>query len=654
MTTALSPRPDGALTGRGEVTLALTGERLQARIGRDGLRELVVWGSGSAADVRFEPPLPLAASLHVTPNRIRLDWHDGWLQVSALPRLPALVLRGCGALPTLRLVTPRRVPPGFGGAARRFALADGWCVASDWTHTLVRSAGGASLGRGRTHFGEAGVAVVAAGAHAGEAAEAAEAVLVDPTASEGELDAYQLRLREVLELPDPELQSLVLHGLHAAFSARKTLADGRFAGFAAGVGYAMPARSYYRDSYWTLQALLPLVPTLAREQLMALARGVQPSGEAPSGVVIASAAGERTWRAQRAADPALARDHPLDAAWWPDHADAPLFFVLLACEVAAWTEDPELLAYEVDGLSLDARVKAVLERADALTDADGLPLKPPHDRDWADNVFRGGVVTYQVGLYHGALTRVAALIEGRDPARAARYRARAQALRRAARRTLWRDELGHFVEFREPNGRAEAHLAIDTLTALRYGLADDAQAERVLGAMRLRLETRHNRTQPYGDWGVMSVFPPYAGWVRRRGKSCFAYRYHNGGDWPYWDGVYAEQRLRRDLPGWRYPLTRWWTYGLQQGWATPVEYYAPPFARGSPSNAWSAMPVAAMLLGGFALTPSGGVRAPAWGASVLRRTLADGRRQRVIVHGGSPFAPASERASRHLEVEYDG
>ncbi|MFN2322398.1 MAG: trehalase family glycosidase, partial [Trueperaceae bacterium] len=237
---------------------------------------------------------------------------------------------------------------------------------------------------------------------------------------------------------------------------------------------------------------------------------------------------------------------------------------------------------------------------------------------------RGGYVTYDVGLYFGALVRVADAIARERPADAARYRTRAAALRVAARRHLWDEARGHFVDFRTADGRAEAHLAIDTLAALRFGLADDAQAERVLAAMRARLETRHNAEQPWGDWGVLNVFPPYAPWVRRRGKSRFAFRYHNGADWPYWDGVYAEERLRRGLPGWRYPLTRWWTHGLAQGRAAPVEYASPPFAVGSASNAWGAMPAAAMLFGGYGLTPTGATRRPPWGPATLRTRTADG------------------------------
>jgi glycogen debranching enzyme len=648
----LRSAPGGELEGRGPVELALTGARLHATVSPSGVRDVLVWGSGHAGELRFDPPLPSEARVRVTPNRIVYHWGEGRLTVAGLPRAPVVVLRAEGAAPGLRLVAPRRVPAGFDRRAALLAEPDGWRVASDWADLLLRSPGGVAGPRGRLAFGPAGLALLAAGADRDEAAQAAAGVQA-AAAPEHELEAWQRELAEVLRLPDDELQGLFLHGLHAARSARKELKGGRFAGLAAGVGYAMPPRTYYRDGYWTLQALLPTWPEVAREQLLLLAREVTLDGEAPSGVVVASPAGERNWRARRATDAALAADHPRDGIWWADHTDAPLFFALLASEVAAWTGDRGLWATEVDGVTIGARVAAALERAQRSADASGLPVKPPHDRDWADNVFRGGHVTYDVGLYHGALVATAEALAASDAAAAARYRERARGVREAALRRLWREDLGHFVEFVEragspggpPDGRAEAHLAIDTLTALRYGLADDARARRTLAAMRRRLETRHNRAQPYGDWGVMNVFPPYAPWVRRRGKSRFPYRYHDGADWPVWDGVYAEQRMRLGVGGWRYPLTRWWALALERGRATPFEYWSPPYGEGSPSNAWSSMPAAALLLGGFGLTPAGGARRPPWGAGQATWRRADGRRVRATA--------SEDPGPRGLRLEVD-
>lgn len=638
----LSPADGGALAGAGPVVLALTAERLQARAGPAGIEDVVVWGSGPAGAVRFEPPLPDDVRVRVTPNRIAFAWDEGWLTVAALPRTPVIVVRGAGRLPTLRVVAARRVPPGFTRRTRLRPLGDGWAATSEWTELVLRAPGTLPDPRGRLPWATAGIAVLAAGVDREEAEAAAAAVLARPGDPELELTAYGAQLAATLTVPDGVLGSLFLHGLHAARASRKTLAGGGFAGFAAGVGYAMPPRTYYRDGYWTLQVLLPLWPELAREQLLLLSRELDAQGRAPSGVIVGSPVGDRVWRARRDADPALTDDHPRDGVWWHDHTDAPLFYALLACDVAAWTGDPDLFATRIDGGTIGGRVTAALARVHGSRDATGLPVKPDHDRDWADNVFRGGYVTYDVGLYHGALVRVADALAQADPGAAARYRARARDLRAAARRHLWSEADGHFVDFRTTEGRAEGHLAIDTTTALRFDLADEDQALRTLAALRARLETRHNHDQPWGDWGVMNVFPPYATWVRRRAKSRFAYRYHNGADWPLWDGVYAEQRLRRGLPGWRYPLTRAWTHGLAHGRPTPVEYVSPPYAPGSPSNGWSSMPAAAMLLGGFGLTPEGGMRRPAWGPSTVLRRDREGRAVRITVGEST------------MEVERDG
>ena len=73
------------------------------------------------------------------------------------------------------------------------------------------------------------------------------------------------------------------------------------------------------------------------------------------------------------------------------------------------------------------------------------------------------------------------------------------------------------------------------------------------------------------------------------------YHYHNGADWPYWDGVYGLILLQRGDPDWRYVLTRWWEIALEHGWLTPIEYAAPPHPRGGLLQGWSAMPAVALL-----------------------------------------------------------
>lgn len=82
----------------------------------------------------------------------------------------------------------------------------------------------------------------------------------------------------------PLLRSMVQQSLHAALSSIRYDHTGKFAGLAAGMDYSAPARTYYRDGYWTLQALLPLQPQIVLEEIHLMAAGLQPTGEAPSGL----------------------------------------------------------------------------------------------------------------------------------------------------------------------------------------------------------------------------------------------------------------------------------------------------------------------------------------------------------------------------------
>jgi hypothetical protein len=76
-------------------------------------------------------------------------------------------------------------------------------------------------------------------------------------------------------------------------------------------------------------------------------------------------------------------------------------------------------------------------------------------------------------------------------------------------------------------------------------------------------------------------------------KSAYEYVYHNGSDWPFWSSVYALAKTEYGMDG-TYPATRWYSYSLEQGWYTPVEYYNPITGRGSLLQGWSAMGLPAL------------------------------------------------------------
>ena len=102
---------------------------------------------------------------------------------------------------------------------------------------------------------------------------------------------------------------------------------------------------------------------------------------------------------------------------------------------------------------------------------------------------------------------------------------------------------------------------------IRTGARPEERALIALEAVRTTLESRANKAQPWGDWGMICAYPPFKRRRDVRAKTAFAFRYHNGADWPYLSGLYGWERLRRGLPGWRYPLTRWWKTSLANGWA---------------------------------------------------------------------------------------
>lgn len=400
-------------------------------------------------------------------------------------------------------------------------------------------------------------------------------------------EAYARWLQERAACRDPLLRSLVVAGLNDAISAFKTFA-GDFAGFLAGPDYAYPPRLYFRDGYWTVQALLALRPDLVRQHLLSLAQGVHADGECPSGVFVPGILGRRPQRGTRPGN-------VLD--WLPAHLDSPAFFVLLVWDYLRSTGDVGLLHERVPPHNRrlwDLAVAAIgyLRRCDG--DGDGLLEKPYRPNDWADNVRRSMWVTYDQALYGAALRAGAALaLRMGETARAETYQQEADKARHALNRRLWLPDRGHYANYIRPD-YTEAHVSIDTLLALYFGLAEPHAIPAVLQAMR-RLQTRYNPDQIYGDWGVMSVFPFYG---RRRdlfGKSANPYGYHNGADWPYWDGVYGAVLLAQEDDDWAYVLTRWWSYSLEQGWLTPVEYYSPAYPVGGMLQGWSAMPAAVLL-----------------------------------------------------------
>lgn len=559
MAAILTPRADGRLDGAAAVDVPLMAPRLQGVLRADGRLELSLWGSGALGSVRAGP---LRGPFVHFPNGVAAA--SGALFVAQ--SRPAVLLAGA----RLAGLRPARRAAPWAPIAR--AAVSGGSVELPW-------------GRLEVQENEAGV-VVTAGA---DAAELSAAKALEPAAIRAEAEAYAAACDRLAEA-GPVLRSLVLFGTHAGLASVRRDAGGRFAGLAAGLAYSAPARSYFRDAYWTCPLLLQVAPDRVREQIELLAGGVQRDGEAPSGVIVGGAAQASAWEAARRADPDKARAHLRPGEWWSDHFDSPLFFVLMVADYVRATGDAG--AAEAHWERLDG----VFRRYAGLAAADGLPRKPRHDRDWADNVFRSGLVAYDLGLWVGAADAMAELAQDRDPALAGEARAAAARARQGLSRRLWR-EAGWPADYVAEDGFVEDHLALDAATLAAFDALPESDVLTFLGAVQRRLER---------PWGLACADPPYRRRADLRAKSAFPGRYHNGGDWPWLDGLYARERLRRGLPGWRHPLTRWWETCLARGWPGAVEHLSPAFGRGSLIQAWSSLPAAVALEHGEAVLSGDG------------------------------------------------
>lgn len=555
---ALQATSDGWLKADGPVTFPFMAPRLQGRLDPDGRLHLALWGAGDLGVVRLGP---VAGPIRTGPNRLTAPGLDIHIAVSA----PAMLIEGGRAAsirPAKRRAAwdrPADPPPRVSRDGVRHSLDLPWA-------RLVIETRGEDL-------------VIAAGAGTGEL----EAALALPAgAIRAEAAAYAAEC-DLLPGAGPLLRSMMVQGAHAALSSVRHDAGGGFSGLAAGLAYSTPARTYFRDGYWTAQLLLRISPAAVAAQIDRLAEGVQPDGEAPSGVIL-EGDGAAAWAA-RPGRRSSTHHRPRD--WWSDHFDSPLFLVLLIGDYAELTGDAGPVHRHW------SLIRAILDRYDRLSGPQGLPLKPRNDRDWADNVYRAGAVAYDLGLWIGALKAAARWGADIDPALAAAFGRRAEAALPAIRQALWTGRW--FADYAPAGGPREDHLALDSLTLLRHGAVSEGQALQVLAAVREHLESRRNGAQHWGDWGMICAFPPFATRKDTRAKSAFAWRYHNGADWPWLDGLYAGERLRRGLPGWRYPLLRWWEVSLARGWAAPVEYWSPPFPRGGLLQGWSSLPACVAL-----------------------------------------------------------
>lgn len=337
---------------------------------------------------------------------------------------------------------------------------------------------------------------------------------------------------------------------------------GKFKGLLAGVVYQSPARTYFRDGYWTALAILDSKPELVRNELVTLAQGIGKNGECPSAV-------KYNFR-----------------NYWGKHYDSPAFFAILLFDYVRSTGDKSVLDVKLKGGTVLEKAILALDKLAENTDETGLLYKGGkyNRRDWCDNVFREGYVTYDEALFARANYALSYLLRDRIDVLAEEYYTKYEKIKIAINDLLWDTEKGYFVNYKNENF-TEDNLSIDTVPVLLFGLTDDERAKSVLKNMEEKLETVHN-PDAGGDWGVMSVFPFYKHPENSVGKSSYPFYYHNGGDWPYLSAAYAYAKLIYGMD-WKYPLFRWFEYNAERGNFTPVEFYSPFHPRGSLLQGWS-------------------------------------------------------------------
>ena len=129
---------------------------------------------------------------------------------------------------------------------------------------------------------------------------------------------------------------------------------------------------------------------------------------------------------------------------------------------------------------------------------------------------------------------------------------------------------------------------LDTVVAALFKIAPEDRAKRMLQNMEKWLESKNNTEQAAGDFGTLAVYPFYKNIQDIVQKSSLPYYYHNGGDWPYLSCAYAYAKLMYGMD-YMYPLTRWFTYNIEKGNYTPIEFFSPFHKDGSLLQAWSSV-----------------------------------------------------------------
>lgn len=406
--------------------------------------------------------------------------------------------------------------------------------------------------------------------------------------------------RPSIDSGNDDIDQMLAESVQVALDSIKITDDGQRY-ITAGPKYTNPDRTYYRDSYWTMQLILMMEPSVVRDEILILARGIEPNGSVPSALPI------------NPNDPRI----PL----WTDHQDAGPFFIMHVHDYIAWTGDMSLLDEEVNGRTIFTAMEDVITYLSTKdTNGNLLPEKPKGSlQDWLDSIPREGEVFSNQVLYYNAIRNLAELAElyGK-PVHATAFQRQSLLVHHFINKQFWNEEGGYYYERCTNDGCIE-RLTNESAMGLLFDVVPEDRQDRFFNTL-LNLETARNKTIAYGNWGVINAWPLYKGYQ--------GYDYHNGTDWPFLDGINAGARLKHGNNDWFYPLTRWWTFNREQNTGrTLPEYLAPRDLDGGDLQAWSVFPATALLRYGFGINPDIN------GQYTLKRPLIDASFENVYIQG---------------------
>lgn len=350
--------------------------------------------------------------------------------------------------------------------------------------------------------------------------------------------------------------------------------------FSAGHKYSTPLRSYYRDSYYTVLPLYEEHPDKVKNQVITLAKGITQEFKCPSAVK---------------ADM---------SPWWIGHYDSPSFYVMMLYDYINYTNDTNLLDYIVNHFGVKRtllELASLVVQAMSAQEKEGLLYKigEYNKCDWADEVNRSGYVTYNNILYARANYCLSKLYEiygsykGEDYNEISnQYYIKYNSIINKMNNILWSDKLGYYVNFityeNDENKKVvEDNLSIDIVLAIVFGMTTTEQTKSILENMEKKLEVKNNSEVAYLEgFGVMCVYPLYSGVKTAYNKSSQPFNYHNGANWPYLTAMYALAKRENNME-YKGILTDCFSYNIEKGNYTPVEYFSPVCPDGSLLQAWN-------------------------------------------------------------------